>query len=384
MYVLGVGERLPEPDPLEAYAAARGLKWSREAALRPWAALFGADEDENWNTMRGTLPGGASGVMGHRVTGVRERGGEDRQMRRSFEPATFAAVLAPETKATLGALEARQCRTYVDYDHGVRLGERAGAGGWTVGTGPRTDEATLSALWDGPVGEWVRATFPGGRLDVRAGIASLWMPGFVSDPAVLDGLGASIAWAGAALRTLCSAPAPPWDQSLPAPPAWGAPGKRRDDLGQAVDKAGGRVRADSPEVDAHVFDPGATADGVYAGVRDFAAAYAQARGLTLEDGRAFDLAHRGLPFPGWAQCVWRGDGLRLVLTAQRPLSRVVATTVQGAVAVIVPSGGDEPLHFDDGRKLWVATGDGFRTAWTTHRNLEVTHATLDGLLSARA
>jgi hypothetical protein len=391
MYVFGKGARPAEPEDLEDYATARGLMWSREAALRHYGALFGAEEGENFNTMRGLLPGGAFGVMGHRVTGVRERGGADQQMRRSFEAATFAAVFVPESKATLSAVEARQCRCYVDYDHGIALEEAADEHGWTIGSSPRTDPAALAAVWNGEIGQWVRSSYPGGRLDVRAGIVSLWLPGYVMDPGALDALGQGIAWAAGAIAAVCARSTSPaaWDAALPAPPAWDAPGARSDDLARAIDGAGGRVRYDSPEIDAHVFDPGATTENVYGGVRDFAASYAETRQLALEDGRSFDLAYPMLPFPGWTQCVWRGtrgDGAvhRLALSAQRPLSRTNPAAVSGAIAAISPRSPGTPeqvLEWDATRRLWTATVGGLQLEWRAYRNLEVTHAALDEVLA---
>jgi hypothetical protein len=391
MYVLGKGARPAEPEDLEGYATARGLTWSREAALRHYGALFGAEKGENFNTMRGVLPGGAFGVMGHRVTGVRERGGADHQMRRSFEAATFAAAFVPESRATLSAVEARQCRCYVDYEHGIALEEVADEHGWTIGSSPRTNPEALAAVWSGEIGQWVRSAYPGGRLDVRAGIASLWLPHYVMDPAALDALGQGITWAAGAIAAVCARFTSPaaWDAVLTAPPVWDAPGTRSDDLARAIDDAGGRVRYDSAGIDAHVFDPGATTENVYSGVRDFAASYAGARRLVLEDARTFDLAYPMLPFPGWTQCVWRGalsDGTvhRLALSAQRPLSRTNPGIVSGAIVAIaraLPGAPDQPLEWDPTRKLWTAALGGLRLVWTTYRNLEVTHAVLDDVVA---
>jgi len=387
--IVGKGRRPDPPADLAGYAQSRGLTWTRETALRPWSALYGAEEGDNLNTIRGVLPSGVRGVLGHRVTGMRTHAGETTAKRTMYSAETYAAVLVPETKATLTAVEARGCDGRVDYADGVPLLDSDGdwmeddrSVEWTVGTGRLADQRLWAEIWDGPLGARVRASYPGGRLDVRAGIVSLWAPGFVTDPGALDALAHDVTEIATGIREHClrSSPPPAWDTALPAPATWQDARNRHDDLGAAINQAIGRVWMGTPAAASHIFDPGAAADDeIYAGVCDFAVTYAQARGLTLEDGRSFDRAFGSVPLAGWTLCAWRDGARRLVLTAQRPVLPSAKRAV-GALAVVGPVADGTPDHdlvIDEPSKVWTQVSAGLRVAWVTHATLDLTHARLD-------
>ncbi len=313
-------------------------------------------------------PGGAYGVLGHQVRDHkiqeasydpdgRSSGGVAARIR---EGHTFVATLAPETRATLVAATAYAAQLGCD-GHGVALEPLENDRNWRRDLHPSGDRALFDAIWNGPAAERLRSAYPwggpgslgrhpapGGKFDVRAGIVSVWAPGYIEDSAQLDSL-VDLALAFAAeLRVLCAphAAAAAFADPLPPPPGWTGRGKAYDSLMKSLDKAPMKRarRGLAPRDD--VLGAGQREDERWAGLRDFAAGYAAKRGLDLEDGDAFGHAFPDLPYTGWAQFAARGSlhngkAYRVAMTAQRPFLWQASFASGGAVAV-APAGARHP------------------------------------------
>ncbi len=379
------------PKSLERYAQQRGLRWNPESNLLTFGCLHAWGEGVNLNTARGIHPNGRYGVLGHQKrehkvqgTGYDSEGGRGGAVTaRIREGHTFAATFAPETRRTLVVATAYAAQLGCD-PYGVTLEPLENdQDRWRRDLHPLGDRALFDEIWSGPAAERLRASFPwgpssglnrrpapGGKLDVRAGIVSVWAPGFLDDPTQLDSL-VELAFAFAdELRALCAphAPGAPFDTPLPPSPGWGAPGKAHDTLAKSLDKAPvKRVRRGlAPRDD--LVEPGLREDERWAGLRDFAAGYAAKRGLTLEDGDAFGRAFPALPYTGWAQFAARGalrggQPFRVALTAQRPFLWQPAFAYGGAVAVapVRPGTPDQPVRVDDASGCFHAVTGGLHS-----------------------
>lgn len=394
------------PRDLEGYARQRGLNWSRDGKLLTFHCIHEWAEDVNLNTTRGMLAGTSYGVLGHQLRDVKVRTsgpGPDGQITAGTaahirEGHTFVATLVPETKRTLVAATAYAAQLGVDR-HGIVLEPLENDRTWRRDLHARGDRAVFDAIWNGPVAERMRAAHSwgepgrlarrptaGGKLDVRAGIVSLWVPGYLEDPAALDDL-VDLTFAFAAeVRALCAARVTiaPFAEPLPAPAGWTGSGKAHEQLVQSLDKAKTKkVRKGlAPRDD--LLDPGDREDERWAGLRDFAAGYAGKRGLQLEDGDAFERAFPTLPYTGWAQFAARGTmrdstPYRIALSAQRPFIWEPAYAAAGAVAVapVAPGRPDQPLWADAATGCTHAVTDGLYTVAAYAPVPEVGHRQLD-------
>lgn len=392
----------PTPPDLESYATSRGLTWGRERRLMPFNCLFDFEDGVNLNTMAGVLPGGEHGAIGHRLLG-RDYRNVNNEKHKIRESATFAAVMVPETKTTLVALNLRAAQVVVDATFGIPLERIEDEHDWRIDRHERTDATRFSSMWNGELGAWLRARYgwgpergllgmpeAGGRLDVRAGIVSLWAPGYLTDPQALDELAEGAATVARQLRQLChAAPRSAAFEEPLAPPRWVLPSPQRPScLDEAVVAASPKridKFAGGPANYQHILDPGGCELYAHAGVRDFARSYAEARGLAMEDGRSFDLAFARLPFSGWTQCAWRGTGTggayRLAVSAQRPYL-VDVGAASGAIVGLAPARPatpDRPLRFDADLGAFTAVVDGLQLVWVSHSGMSVNHEQLDAV-----
>ncbi len=405
----------PDPGDLQRYAEQRGLSWNRDARLTTFGCLHAWGEGLNLNTTRGILPGGTYGLLGHQkrehvVQGTFDDGhgaSSGGVVARIGEGHTYVATLVPESRRTLVAASAYAAQLGCDA-YGVTLEPLESDRGWRRELHPLGDRARFDAVWAGPAAERLRAAYPwgdsgrrgrtapGGKLDVRAGIASVWAPGYLEDPTALDGL-VELALAFAAeVRFVCGrhASTATFDEPLPPSPGWTTAGKAHDTLARSLEKAKTkRVRRGlAPRDD--LVEPGLREDERWAGLRDFAAGYARKRDAALEDGDAFGRAFPALPYTGWAQFAVRGTltggtPYRVALTAQRPFLWQPAFATGGALAVApVPSGvTDEPLRADPATGCFHAVTGGLRTVTTYddigalgHRHLDLVTAELQRAL----
>jgi len=302
---------------LSQYARARSLLWDAQLRPAPFDCLFDPDPAGNRNTVQGLLRGRTYGVLAHRRRGHPLHGGSVVR-----EDSTFAAVLVPETKATLVAFSA----------------DLALDGGCAVH--PRADRATIDALWHSGAMGRARTGQHGSRgvVDVRAGILSVWTPGYLVHDDALDHLVDLTVDLAAAARAAYSRTdvLPRFDEALPPPSGWTRPGRPQEWLVPALASTSGPRFGLRSGRQAGVPDAGAHEVGRWAAVRDFAAGYASTRGLALEDGRAFDAAFP-VPVGGWAQfaCAGRHRGLpfRVAVTAQRNYLWEPRRSPAGIVAV---------------------------------------------------
>ena len=379
-----------DPDSLQRYAGQRGLSWSPDAQLLTFGCLHAWGEGVNLNTTRGVMPNGIYGVLGHQKreskiqgTAYSNEGAPGGAVAaRVREGHTFAATFAPETRMTLVAATAHAAQLGCD-PYGVTLEPLENDRNWRRALHPLGDRELFEVIWNGPAAERLRAAYPwgpparlsrrptaGGKFDVRAGIVSVWAPGFLKDPEELDAL-VEIAFAFAdELRAICAprAPTVAFNERLPSSPGWSGKGKAYDTLIKSLDKAPTkRVRRGlAPRDD--LLGAGLREEEGWAGLRDFAAGYAAARGLTLEDGDAFGRAFPALPYTGWAQFAARGElregvPYRVALTGQRPFLYQPAFAIGGAVAVAParPGTPDQPVRTDAATGCFHAITGGLRS-----------------------
>lgn len=378
------------PQDLDAYASERGLRWSREGALLPFHCIHAWGDGTNLNTTRGPLSGRAFGVLGHQRREHEVQGGfkdasgtpSGAKVAHIREGHTFAATLVPETRRTLVAAAAYASQLSCDA-YGVTLEPLENDRTWRLDLHPRGERALFDAIWNGPSAESLRAAYPwgepgrlirrpapGGKFDVRGGIVSVWAPGYLEEPAELDGLIELLFGFAAELKAVCAprVKTESFDDLLPPPPGWTGQGKAFDTLSKSLDKAKSkRVRRGlAPRDD--LLDPGEHEDERWAGLRDFAAGYCKKRDLQLEDGAAFDRAFPELPYTGWAQFAGRGSirggkPYRVALAAQRPFVWQPAFATGGAVAVAPETHGapDEPLRTDATTGCLHAVSGGLRS-----------------------
>jgi hypothetical protein len=394
------------PGDLRRYAEGRGLAWTRDAQLWTFNCIHAWGEGVNLNTCRGALRDGTYGLLGHQLRDHKVQGTADdgagassgAVVARIREGHTLVATLVPETRTTLVAATAYAAQLGCD-GHGVTLEPLDNDRGWRREIHPSGDRALFDAVlgtsaaerlrptypWGSP-GRMTRRAAPGGKLDVRAGIASVWAPGFLEDPAELDGLvDLALAFADE-LHGLCAprVSTAPFGEPLPAPSGWTDRGKAHDTLGRSLEKAPTkRVRRGlAPRDD--VLGAGRREDERWAGLRDFAAGYAHKRRLELEDGDAFGDAFPGVPYTGWAQFAARGElragtPYRIALTAQRPFLWQPAFAAGGAVAVapVPPGTPDEPVRPDSATGCLHAVTQGLRSVVTYDAITALGHDHLD-------
>ena len=361
---------MTDPPGLPAYAEAHGLAAAAPGAATGFDSLLSPDAGENGGVYTGLLGGRTYGAIGHRLL----RAGD------LAEAGTFAAVLVPETKRTLVALDARAGT--VPLDPGVALGPPEAAEGWDVSLHSAADRSLFDELWQGQLGQWLRPNLPGGRLAVGAGVVSVWAPDYLGDRDALDRLVQAALSAGAFAQAVCAPATEPasFDAPLIKPLGWTGPAAGRPDALRAALAPGGDAD--------HLLDPGTTESGAYAGLRDFARAYAEPRGFRIEDGAAFDRAFPGLPFPGWTQVAFSGrlpDGraLRLGVSAQRPYVQNPAAA-PGVVFGVSPAAtaADHGPEHDPAADLVAGVRAGLRCLWRPFTGMDVGHRAIDAIAAA--
>jgi hypothetical protein len=212
---------------------------------------------------------------------------------------------------------------------------------------------------------------------------SLWTAGHQTDPTGLDNLAQGTISAAGFARSVCASAVEPasFETPLIKPLGWtGVSQSRPERLNDALAQA---IAAGAAADPAQLLDAGASEEGAYAGLRDFARAFAEPRGLRIEDGAAFDRAFPHLPFTGWTQVAFSGrltDGraLRLAVSAQRPYvadPRVASGAVLG-VSPAAPGTAEQGLAHDPSLGAFTAVSGGLRCIWRPHDGMSADHDSL--------
>jgi hypothetical protein len=269
----GLPARVPGFD-LRDYATRRGLEFLDHGTPAGFRAALPCDQELQSNVLRGTLPGGAYGVLaneglqigwtdedpdwggtfyGTRVTAKGEVGGVlalvpvvnwfvgSPATATVRVPCTFAAVRVPETAGTLTHLRIDRRRWSPPFSFGKRtkLAELVGEKGWDLYAGTKPEPGVVARLVAEPVAGLLRAHTGDGLFQavVWWGTLVVRRNGFLRSPEELDELGQAASLLARRLRDVCLPLAEPqrFQAELPPPPDRDTPTHR---LGSSS-KAGG-------------------------------------------------------------------------------------------------------------------------------------------------
>jgi len=376
------------PGDLRAYAAERGLEYRGRGSLAGFRMALPRFAEEQFDLLRGVLPGGRFGVLLHQLLQTHRQGGvavmqgayhgvnpgRPRGLLRglipnrtdipilgdfldpgtrkgepepfediggAWAPTTTVGVPVPETVAPLGrvifVLKRRSApfgdASVVDLDdHGLPT--------WRAALGPHVDGDVLARALAGPLGATLRALGDRAYAEVRLdhGMLTVRRNGYVMDPAALDAFAAGACAAADGLRDACLVGVGPADFGAPLSPArWATTGDQD-------------VFSGLPAAWARDF-------------RDFAARHA----LALEDERAWHATFPSAPIPGRALAVMRAPGGGRVLfpvdepvEATRAVRGAIAFPVAEGSAPVPPGGRPLPDH-----TMVVAVAGGLGAVWST-------------------
>lgn len=362
---------------LRGYAGERGLEFLDHGTPAGYRAALPGDPEWQHSVLRGRLAGGAFGVVAHEGLPVPADGAEiswsgkfhsyrisTRGRVRPWQvaisllpvvgwlvpsgetppvhvPCTTAAVRVPETAAPLTHMRIDRRRNAPPYNFGEaeRLDD-LGLPGWFLRADPAPSPATLEALLAPPVDRLLADHAPDGLFQIVVWFGTLLVRrnGYLRDPAQLDELARAASLLAARLRDVCLPLAEPrrFDAAVLPEPGW---------IGQ------GAVR--------HPFYPRDA-------WRRWAVETAAARRLTLEDPLAYHRAFPGVPVPGAAYVVMRGDlpGIgrgRLAVHREREHVRPAVLEAAAQDAEPTPPEGE---RFPD-RGVVREVRDGIRAVWST-------------------
>jgi hypothetical protein len=360
---------------LRGWAAERGLEFLDHSTPAGYRAVVPCEPELQSNVVRGTLPGGAYGVMAHegleigytgesldwdgtfhslRVTA--KSGDSAAETALSFVPVvgilfgssptakvrvptTVAGARVPETAGTQTFLriDSRRSAPPHSFSNRTKL-DRLGMGGWSIWGEPAVDPALVEALVAEPIGNLFRYHAQDGLFQavVWWGTLLVRRNGYLQ-PEAMDELGIAVALLATRLREVCGPrnEPRPFDAPLPAP-AWRGDGA-------------------SP-VGFNPLNPW----------RKWMLETSERLGLQLEDSHSYHRAFPFVPVPGMAHVVMRGalphvgEG-RFVVHLERESARPAVVLPAPAGAAPTPPGG-RPFP-DHGARLEVAGG--LLSVWST-------------------
>jgi hypothetical protein len=388
---------------LRDYATRRGLEFLDHATPSGFRAAVPGDEELQWNVLRGTLPGGAYGVLanegleigyttdspdwggtfyGTRVVAKGDFGGilglvpvvnwfvGSSPTAKVRVPCTVAAVRVPETAGTLTHLRIDRRRSSPPFSFGKRtkLAELVGEQGWDLYAGSKPEPDVVARLLAEPVAGLLRAHTDDGLFQavVWCGTLVVRRNGFLRSPEELDELGQAASLLARRLREVCLPLAEPqrFDAALSRPPYRGS-------------------LVDAP--------PGFVVEDHWSRWRDETG---DRYGLESEDPLAYHRAFPSLPVPGIACVALRGTiptlGVpgRLVVHRERQSARPAVVVPAPAGVAPTPPGGR--LFREHGLRLEIA--DGLLAVWSINSywgnamagDLDAFCASVAALLGSRA
>jgi hypothetical protein len=360
---------------LRDYATRRGLEFLGHATPAGYRAALPYDEELRSNVLRGTLPGGAYGMLanegleightgdspdwggtyyGTRVVAKGDFGGilgfvpvvnwfvGSSATAKVRVPCTVAAVRVPETVGALTHVRIDRRRSSPPFSFGERtkLAELVGEKGWDLYAGMKPEPDVVARLLAEPVAGLLRAHTGDGLFQavVWWGTLVVRRNGFLRSPEELDELGRAASLLARRLREVCLPLAEPqrFDTALSPPPY----------RGSLVDAPPGFVVE-------HHWSRWAQETG-------------DRYGLESEDPLAYHRAFRSLPVPGIACVVLRGTipGLgvsgRLVVHRERVSARPAVVVPAPAGAEPTPPGGR--VFREHGVRLEIT--DGLLAVWS--------------------
>lgn len=310
----------PDVD-LAGYAASRGLDFRGQRGLAGYFGAAAISGELMWNVMRGELPGGRTGALMHNVALLDpdHASGQFYGMKAEkvggisatdfiplsdlFSPNIMFFRL-PETLVNI-RLPA-SVPTLVSF-HVARRRERArgskstdflverdlGHGDWRLVCNKRTDRDLLERVVRGPLGEVLgREQELGFTIEYAFGQLLVRRQDFVSDPDELDAFCRQAVGLADGIAAL--------DPPGPVPADFDAPLPEAEWYAEIAAK---------PE-DRYI-------DATSSAWLEPMVRYATARGMRVEDARAFHTAFASLPIPGMAFGVAAGPGLRLAAACER-------------------------------------------------------------------
>ena len=431
----------PDVD-LSQYAAARGLEFCGSATQMDYVPAFPLTNELQFNVMRGTLPGGETGVLYHEVQLLDEQiaGGtfygqkvslsqarlEDlaslaplagEPIRYFKVPHTTAAVRIPQVQGALVGLDAGRSRERVLHaapdgeafksgftldlsflrgrkrkkdrsDEPLQQGPQPYIGRdlaylalpeWRVAYRGRAQKEFVEAVLNGPLRE-ILAGDPGlgFRITFGYGVLRVTQQHFLKRPEELDAFAARVSWLAGRLRELSVAGAQP----------------RPFDSGIAPPSWAAQIDA--------------APDETFVGLdnQDLAGFHSIAleRGLTSEDPFEFHRAFPDLPVPGEAYGVMRGTlpgtalfgrvvvGIERTIAGPPPYWERVLDELPhgpfGSDAVLLAVRPDVPDAHPDTGARWgeggVAVRRGVLVAWQPRRSAQADGAALDDLVRRTA
>jgi hypothetical protein len=360
---------------LRDYATRRGLEFLDDGTPAGFRAAVPGDEELQSNVLRGSLPGGAYGVLAHEglqvgwtddspdwggtfhgvhVTARGDTGGilalvpvvswfvGSAATAAVRVPCTLAAVRVPETAGTLTRLRIDRRRSSPPFSFGERtkLAGLVGAPGWDLYAGTKPEPDVVARLVAEPVAGLLRAHTGDGLFQavVWWGTLVVRRNGFLRSPEDLDELGQAASLLARRLREVCRplAEPQPFDTGLAGPPY--------------------RAGIDAP--------PGFFVEDHWS---HWGKATGDRYGLESEDPLAYHRAFPTLPVPGIACVVLRGTIPRLGVPGRLVVHRE-REAARPAVVMPAPDGA-EPTP--PGGRAWpehgvrVEIADGLLAVWST-------------------
>jgi hypothetical protein len=359
---------------LRDYAARRGLEFLDHGMPAGFRAALPGDEELRSNVLRGTLPGGAYGVLANeglqigwtgddpdwggtfysiRVTAKGEFGGilgfvpvvswfvGSAPTATVRVPCTLVAVRVPETAGTLTRLRLDRRRSSPPFSFGKRtkLGELVGKKGWDLYAGTKPDPDVVARLVAEPVAGLLRAHTGDGLFQavVWWGTLVVRRNGFLRSPDELDELGRAASLLARRLREVCLplAERQRFDTALPRPPYRGG--------------------FDAP--------PGFFLEDQWG---SWATETADRYGMESEDPLAYHRAFPSMPVPGIACAVLRGTIPRLGIRGRLVVHRE-REAARPAVVIPAPVGAEPTppagrVFREHGVRLEIA--DGLLAVWS--------------------
>jgi hypothetical protein len=359
---------------LRDYGARRGLEFLDHGTPAGFRAAVPSEEEHQWNVLRGTLPGGAYGVLanealdvgfttdtpdwtgtfyGTRVVAKGNLAGGlaflpvvgwflgSSATASVWVPCTVAAARVPETAGTLTELRIDRRRSAPPFTsrNRTKIGELVGEKGWELYASEKPTPEVAARLLAEPVAGLLREHTEDGLFQavVWWGTLVVRRNGFLRSPEELDELVRAAGLLATRLREVCRplAKPRPFDTRLPRPPYRGGidapPGFfLEDQWARWAKETAGRYRLES------------------------------------EDPLAYHRAFPSVPVPGIAAVVLRGTvprlGVpgRLVVHRERESARPgVVIPAPPGVEPTPPGGRVVPEH-----KLRVEVADGLLAAWS--------------------
>jgi hypothetical protein len=289
---------------LSDYAARRDMEFLDHATPAGFGAAVPCEEELQSNVLRGTLPGGAYGVVANEglevpwSTDSPDWGGTFHGERVKLKgsrvpvigdapsgvarvPCTLVGVRVPETAGThpYMRIDTRRSSPPFSFTNRKKLDELISTKGWSLWCEPKPDPKTVERLVGEPVAELLRAHSEDGLFQAVVWFGTLVVrrSGFLRSSDDLDELARAASLIAERLREVCGALAEPqpFEAELPGPPS---------------------AARDVPA-------------GFYPGEvwRKWALETSERHGLAPENPFAYHRAFPSMPVPGTAYVVLRGE-----------------------------------------------------------------------------